>query len=100
MKTLPYPGYPDRYAATDRRLHCALAKGTSIVTESIFENTISNILMSLPEWEQMIKVEGNSATIEGVEKFYRSKCQRTGSYEQEQRFVIAGLAADGHHDRG
>jgi UDP-N-acetylglucosamine 1-carboxyvinyltransferase len=61
-----YPGYQ-----TDMQpqyvVALALAKGTSIVTESIFENR----LMYVDELVRMgagIKVEGNTAIIEGVEK--------------------------------
>ena len=42
-----------------------------------------------------VKVEGNSAIIDRCGEIYRSQCQRTGSAEQEQRSVIAGLAAEG-----
>ena len=45
----------------------ALCKGTSIVTESIFENRFK-YLDELARMGANVKVEGNSATIEGVEK--------------------------------
>lgn len=67
VKTLPYPGYP-----TDMQpqigVVLALAKGTSTITESIFENRFK-YLDELARMGANIKVEGNSATIEGVEKF-------------------------------
>ncbi len=43
-------------------------KGTSIVTESIFENRFKYV-DELARMGANIKVEGNSAIIEGVEKF-------------------------------
>ena len=67
VKTLPYPGYP-----TDMQpqigVVLALASGTSTITESIFENRFK-YLDELARMGANIKVEGNSATIEGVEKF-------------------------------
>ena len=46
----------------------ALAHGTSTITESIFENRFK-YLDELARMGANIKIEGNSATIEGVEKF-------------------------------
>ena len=77
VKTLPYPGYP-----TDMQpqivVALALAHGTSIVTESIFENRFKYV-DELTRMGATIKVEGNSAIIYGTDGFYRSKSQRTGS---------------------
>ena len=67
VKTLPYPGFP-----TDMQpqmgVTLALCSGTSTITESIFENRFK-YLDELARMGANIKVEGNSATIEGVEKF-------------------------------
>lgn len=76
VKTLPYPGYP-----TDMQpqiaVTLALAEGTSIVTESIFENRFK-YADELSRMGANIKVEGNSAIIDGVKKLTgASKC--TGS---------------------
>lgn len=92
VKTLPYPGYP-----TDMQpqigVALALAKGTSTITESIFENRFK-YLDELARMGAVIKVEGNSATIEGVEKFSGARVSapdlRAGA-----ALCIAGLAADG-----
>ena len=66
VKTLPYPGFP-----TDMQpqvaVTLALAKGTSMVTESIFENRFKYV-DELNRMGSNIKVEGNTAYIEGVEK--------------------------------
>ena len=60
VKTLPYPGFP-----TDMQpqmgVTLALCKGTSIVTESIFENRFK-YLDELARMGANVKVEGNSAT--------------------------------------
>ena len=71
----------------------SLSKGTSIITESIFENRFK-YLDELSIMGAIIKVEGNSATIEGVEKFSGARVSapdlRAGA-----ALVIAGLATDG-----
>lgn len=76
VKTQPYPGYP-----TDMQpqiaVTLALANGTSIVTESIFENRFK-YADELARMGACIKVEGNTAIIDGVE-IYRSRGFRTGS---------------------
>lgn len=92
VKTLPYPGYP-----TDMQpqigVVLALARGTSTITESIFENRFK-YLAELARMGAQVKVEGNSATIEGVEKFSGARVSapdlRAGA-----ALCIAGLAADG-----
>ena len=88
VKTLPYPGYP-----TDIGVVLALAQGTSTITESIFENRFK-YLDELARMGAVIKVEGNSATIEGVEKFSGARVSapdlRAGA-----ALCIAGLATDG-----
>ena len=92
VKTLPYPGYP-----TDMQpqigVVLALAQGTSTITESIFENRFK-YLDELARMGEVIKVEGNSATIEGVEKFSGARVSapdlRAGA-----ALCIAGLATDG-----
>ena len=92
VKTLPYPGFP-----TDMQpqiaLALALAKGSSMVTESIFENRFKYV-DELNRMGAKIKVEGNTAYIEGVEKFTSAQLSapdlRAGA-----ALVIAALAADG-----
>lgn len=92
VKTLPYPGFP-----TDMQpqiaVALALAKGSSMVTESIFENRFKYVY-ELNRMGAKIKVEGNTAYIEGVEKFTSAQLSapdlRAGA-----ALVIAALAADG-----
>ena len=92
VKTLPYPGFP-----TDMQpqigVTLALCKGTSIITESIFENRFK-YLDELARMGANVKVEGNSATIEGVAEFSGARVSapdlRAGA-----ALCIAGLAADG-----
>ena len=92
VKTLPYPGYP-----TDMQpqigVALAIAKGTSIVTESIFENRFKYV-DELIRMGADIKVEGNTAVIYGTEKLMGARVSapdlRAGA-----TLVIAGLAAEG-----
>ena len=92
VKTLPYPGFP-----TDMQPQMAvvltMSEGTSIVTESIFENRFK-YADELARMGADIKVEGNSAIIDGVERLTGARVSapdlRAGA-----ALVIAGLAADG-----
>lgn len=92
IKTLPYPGFP-----TDMQPQGAvalgLAEGVSIVKESIFENRFKYV-DELSRMGAAIKVEGNTAIIEGVEKYTGANISapdlRAGA-----ALVIAALAADG-----
>lgn len=92
VKTLPYPGFP-----TDMQpqmvVALALARGASIVTESIFENRFKYV----DEMTRMgadIKVEGNTAFINGVEK-YTGAGIVAPDLRAGAALVIAGLAAEG-----
>lgn len=92
IKTLPYPGFP-----TDMQpqmaITLALSEGTSVITESIFENRFRYV-DELSRMGAKIKVEGNTAIIEGVDKFTGAVVQapdlRAGA-----GLVMAGLSADG-----
>ena len=71
----------------------ALAKGTSIVTESIFENRFK-YMDELARMGANVRVEGNTAIITGVEKLEGARVSapdlRAGA-----ALVIAALAAEG-----
>ncbi|MCD8104077.1 MAG: UDP-N-acetylglucosamine 1-carboxyvinyltransferase [Lachnospiraceae bacterium] len=92
VKTLPYPGYP-----TDMQpqigVTLALAQGTSIVTESIFDNRF-RYMDELTRMGACVRVEGNTAIITGVDKLSGARVNaldlRAGA-----ALVIAGLAAEG-----
>jgi len=92
VKTLPYPGFP-----TDMQpqfaVALALAEGTSIVTESIFENRFK-YADELSRMGASVKVEGNTAIIDGVELLTGARVSapdlRAGA-----ALVIAGLASEG-----
>lgn len=92
VKTLPYPGFP-----TDMQpqiaVTLALSKGTSIVTESIFENRFKYV-DELTRMGANIKVEGNTAIIDGVSK-YTGASVSAPDLRAGAALVIAGLAAEG-----
>lgn len=92
VKTLPYPGFP-----TDMQpqiaVTLALSKGTSIVTESIFENRFKYV-DELTRMGASIKVEGNTAIIDGVAK-YTGASVSAPDLRAGAALVIAGLAAEG-----
>lgn len=91
IKTLPYPGFP-----TDMQpqmaVTLALSNGTSIVTESIFENRFKYVA-ELSRMSAHIRVEGNTAILDGVETFSGANVAapdlRAGA-----ALVIAALVAD------
>ncbi len=93
VKTLPYPGFP-----TDMQpqitVALALSKGTSIVTESIFENRFKYV-DELTRMGASIKVEGNTAIIDGVSK-YTGASISAPDLRAGAALVMAGLAAEGY----
>ena len=92
VKTLPYPGFP-----TDMQpqitVALGLSKGTSIVTESIFENRFSYV-DELTRMGASIKVEGNTAIIDGVSRYTGANISapdlRAGA-----ALVLAAMSAEG-----
>ena len=92
VKTLPYPGFP-----TDMQpqitVTLGLSKGTSIVTESIFENRFKYV-DELTRMGANIKVEGNTAIIDGVPK-YTGASISAPDLRAGAALVIAALAAEG-----
>lgn len=92
VKTLPYPGFP-----TDMQpqmaVVLALANGSSMVTESIFENRFKYV-DELTRMGARIKVEGNTAYIEGVLGLTGAQVA-SPDLRAGAALVIAALAADG-----
>ena len=91
VKTLPYPGFP-----TDMQpqitVALAIAGGTSIVTDTIFENRFKYV-DELIRMGANIKVEGTTAIIEGIKQFSGANLAapdlRAGA-----ALVLAGLSAE------
>lgn len=105
IKTLPFPGFPTDLQAPMLSL-LTVAKGTSIVTETIFENRFQHV-DQLVRMGANVRVEGRNAIIRGVESLAGAVVEafdlRAGG-----ALVLAALAARGtteieaiHHiDRG
>lgn len=105
IKTMPYPGFPSDMQPQMMAL-LSFAEGTSIITETIFENRFKHV-GELRRMGADIKVEGQSAIIKGVPKlsgaYIEASDLRAGA-----ALVLAALAAeDGtvlenveHIDRG
>jgi UDP-N-acetylglucosamine 1-carboxyvinyltransferase len=103
--TAPHPGFPTDMQAQFLALMC-LAKGESVITETIFENRF----MHVPELQRMgasIVVRGNTAVVQGVSKLYGASVMAT-DLRASASLVIAGLIAEDetevrrvyHLDRG
>lgn len=105
VKTLPYPGFPTDMQSQMMALQLC-AKGTSIMTETVFENRF----MHVEEMKRMgarIKINGRTAVIEGGHKLSGAEVKAT-DLRAGAALILAGLAAEGvtevtelHHiDRG
>ncbi len=105
FKTSEYPAFPTDMQAQFMAMN-AVAKGSSRVTETIFENRFMHV-QELNRLGANIVIEGNTATSEGVESLSGAVVMAT-DLRASASLVIAGLAAQGetivdriyHLDRG
>ncbi len=105
IQTLPFPGFPtDMQAQTMCAL--ALAQGSSIVTENVFENRFM-FASELSRMGSNIVIEGHHAIVHGVEGFSGAQV-KAPDLRGGAALAMAGLVADGvttisdiyHIDRG
>jgi UDP-N-acetylglucosamine 1-carboxyvinyltransferase len=105
VTTQPFPGFPtDLQAQLMALMTCA--KGTSRITETIFENRFMHV-QELARLGARINLDGETATIEGVERLRGAPVMAT-DLRASVSLVIAALAAEGetmvnrvyHLDRG
>jgi UDP-N-acetylglucosamine 1-carboxyvinyltransferase len=105
LKTAPYPAFPTDMQAQLTAVN-AVAEGTGMITETIFENR----LMQVQELNRMgasIIVEGNTAIVTGVERL-KSAPVMASDLRASAALVIAAMVAEGetivdriyHIDRG
>jgi len=105
VSTAPFPAFPTDMQAQFMAM-LSLAQGTSLLTETIFENRY----MHVPELNRMgadIEVRGRSAVVRGVEGLVGAPVMAT-DLRASMGLVLAGLAAEGetqvhrvyHLDRG
>jgi UDP-N-acetylglucosamine 1-carboxyvinyltransferase len=105
VTTEPFPGFPTDLQAQLMAL-MTKAKGTSRITETIFENRFMHV-QELARLGARIHLDGETATIEGVAKLKGAPVMAT-DLRASVSLVIAGLAAEGetmvnrvyHLDRG
>jgi UDP-N-acetylglucosamine 1-carboxyvinyltransferase len=105
VTTEPFPGFPTDLQAQMMAL-ATKAKGTSRITETIFENRFMHVA-ELARLGAHITLDGDTATIEGVERLNGAPVMAT-DLRASVSLVIAGLAAEGdttvqrvyHLDRG
>ena len=105
ISTAPYPAFPTDMQAQFTALNC-IAEGTGMVVETVFENRF----MHAHELQRLgadIRLEGNTAVIQGVPKMSGAPIMAT-DLRASACLVLAGLVATGdtvvdrvyHIDRG
>jgi len=105
VTTAPFPGFPTDLQAQLMAL-MTRAKGTSHITETIFENRFMHV-QELARLGANIHLDGETATIEGVARLKGAPVMAT-DLRASVSLVIAALAAEGetmvnrvyHLDRG
>jgi len=105
LRTAPYPAFPTDMQAQFMALN-AVAQGTAVVTETIFENRFMHV-QELRRLGADIEVEGNTAIVKGVGRLRGAKVMAT-DLRASASLVLAGLVANGetlvdriyHLDRG
>ncbi|NLY42860.1 MAG: UDP-N-acetylglucosamine 1-carboxyvinyltransferase [Clostridiaceae bacterium] len=105
IKTMPFPGFPTDMQSPFMAL-LSIVDGTSIITETIFENRFMHI-SELKRMGANIKIEGRTAVIEGIKRLTGAQVKAT-DLRAGAALVLAGLAAEGeteindveHIDRG
>ncbi|WP_339226531.1 UDP-N-acetylglucosamine 1-carboxyvinyltransferase [Oceanobacillus sp. FSL K6-2867] len=105
IKTLPHPGFPTDMQSQMMALMLR-AKGTSVITETVFENRF----MHVEEFRRMnanMKIEGRSVIIEGLSDLQGAEVAAT-DLRAAAALILAGLVGNGytrvtelkHLDRG
>ena len=105
LRTAPYPAFPTDMQAQFMALD-AVASGTSVITETIFENRFMHAL-ELQRLGADIEISGNTAVVRGVDRLQGATVMAT-DLRASASLVIAGLVAEGetvidriyHLDRG
>jgi UDP-N-acetylglucosamine 1-carboxyvinyltransferase len=105
VRTAPYPGFATDMQAQFMALD-AIASGTSVITENIFENRFMHAL-ELQRLGAEISIQGSTAVVRGVARLQGATVMAT-DLRASASLVIAGLVAEGetlidriyHLDRG
>ncbi len=105
LRTAPYPGFATDMQAQFMALN-AIAQGTSVMTETIFENRFMHAL-ELQRLGAEISIQGNTAIVTGVERLQGATVMAT-DLRASASLAIGALVAQGetlieriyHLDRG
>jgi UDP-N-acetylglucosamine 1-carboxyvinyltransferase len=105
FRTSEYPAFPTDMQAQFMTVNC-IAEGTSVVTETIFENRFMHV-NELVRLGAKIDIDGHTAVVHGVHQLSGATVMAT-DLRASASLVIAGLVADGetvvdriyHLDRG
>ena len=92
LRTQPFPGFPTDLQAPFMSL-LATARGTSVITENIFENRLQHVA-ELQRMGSDIRMQGNTAFVEGVPRLSGAPVQGS-DLRASAAMVLAGLAAEG-----
>lgn len=105
LRTAPYPAFATDMQAQFMAVNC-IAQGTSIITETIFENRFMHV-QEMNRLGADITIDGHTAIVKGVEKLSGATVMAT-DLRASAGLVIAAMVADGetlidriyHLDRG
>lgn len=105
IKTLPYPGFPTDMQA-QITVAMAVAQGTSLVTETVFENRFMHIA-ELVRMGANLNIRDRTVVVNGVDKLIGAPVSAS-DLRAGAAMVMAGLVAEGqtevsnvfHIDRG
>lgn len=105
IKTMPFPGFPTDMQSQMMAL-LTLVKGTSVITETVFENRFMHV-SELLRMGAKVKIDGRTAIIEGVNTLTGCEVKAT-DLRAGAAMILAGLASKGsteisdvyHIDRG
>jgi UDP-N-acetylglucosamine 1-carboxyvinyltransferase len=106
VKTMPYPGFPTDMQAQIMAMMC-VAEGTSVISESIFENRFMHVA-ELRRLGADVSIDGGTAaTVRGVERLKGAPMMAT-DLRASASLIVAALVARGettikriyHLDRG
>lgn len=106
IRTVPYPGFPTDMQAQFMAM-MTIAKGTSIITETIFENRFIHVSELKRMGADISLVDGRVATIKGVDRLSGAPVMAS-DLRASASLILAGLVASGtteisrvyHLDRG
>lgn len=92
LKTMPYPGFPTDMQSLFGSILCT-AKGTSIITETIFENRFK-YMSELSRMGAKVKIQDKTVIISGTRKMRGANVHST-DLRGGAALVLAGLKANG-----